>query len=540
MRMDAARDPRSDTQDSRVGQRKVVGGSGQHSGAPILISCCLEPGTPDPDAGWVDSGDFDEELAEADSLTADDQAVQRSGPASEELSVVLDDPIDVGAPIESDSQIAIERNVWSEAHQDMLHLAPGECEDESYLLYVRDIGKVESLTTSQERTLSILVERGRHLSSVQTRVWKPRATLSVEVGTTVDLIERVVKAQPVLDAVRRHVNIEDGLSMGQVLGSRLLRNAIDQVIGPELVGAVARDMNCDGLKASRAIVDLSMNSGLLPPRALQLLVVEDVASLHASVENDSLSMLLEPHTQELSRHYEMQKRAAELAENHLLQANFRLVTRIAEKYVGLGVPLLDLIQEGNLGLMRAVSRYRHREGVRLASYASFWIRSSIARAIADQARVARIPVHVVEKMSRVLRVADALRQELGREPRVCDIASRLNEEPDRVEEMITLLSGQAIFLGTSDVPDLTGVPSADEGDEGVLEEYVDRVLDELTPREKRVLQLRFGLKDGHARTLEEVGQEFNVTRERIRQIEAKAIRKLQHPSRTRKLRGLLD
>ena len=284
-------------------------------------------------------------------------------------------------------------------------------------------------------------------------------------------------------------------------------------------------------------IDLSVPEGVS---------IEDPVRMYLK-EIGKVSLLTADEEIELAKRMEQ---GDEEAKKRLAEANLRLVVSIAKRYVGRGMLFLDLIQEGNLGLIKAVEKFDYRKGYKFSTYATWWIRQAITRAIADQARTIRIPVHMVETINKLIRVSRQLLQELGREPTPEEIAEEMKMPVDRVREILKI-SQEPVSLETpigeeedshlGDYIQDDNVPvPADAAAFTLLKEQLIEVLGTLTEREQKVLRLRFGLDDGRARTLEEVGKEFNVTRERIRQIEAKALRKLRHPSRSRKLKDYLD
>ena len=302
------------------------------------------------------------------------------------------------------------------------------------------------------------------------------------------------------------------------------------------------DMDIDGIISDEEDVDME-NIDLSVPEGVS---IEDPVRMYLK-EIGKVPLLSAEREIELAQRME---EGDEDAKKELAEANLRLVVSIAKRYVGRGMLFLDLIQEGNLGLIKAVEKFDYHKGYKFSTYATWWIRQAITRAIADQARTIRIPVHMVETINKLIRVSRQLLQELGREPLPEEIAKELDMPVERVREILKI-SQEPVSLETpigeeedshlGDFIQDDNVPvPAEAAAQTLLKEQLDEVLDTLTEREQKVLRLRFGMNDGRARTLEEVGKEFDVTRERIRQIEAKALRKLRHPSRSRKLRDYLD
>ena len=340
------------------------------------------------------------------------------------------------------------------------------------------------------------------------------------------------KDQP-LDAEQMD-KIFDFLEASGVDVLRITENSADDLMLDD-------DMDIDGLDDEEEVeldkIDLSVPEGVS---------IEDPVRMYLK-EIGKVPLLSAEEEIELAKKMEQ---GDENAKKRLAEANLRLVVSIAKRYVGRGMLFLDLIQEGNLGLIKAVEKFDYRKGYKFSTYATWWIRQAITRAIADQARTIRIPVHMVETINKLIRVSRQLLQELGREPTPEEIAEEMKMPVERVREILKI-SQEPVSLETpigeeedshlGDFIQDDNVPvPADAAAFTLLKEQLIEVLGTLTEREQKVLRLRFGLDDGRARTLEEVGKEFNVTRERIRQIEAKALRKLRHPSRSRKLKDYLD
>ncbi|MFC2019236.1 RNA polymerase sigma factor RpoD [Chloroflexota bacterium] len=423
--------------------------------------------------------------------------------------------------------------------------------DDPVRMYLHEIGRVYLLTADDEKRLARKVEDGRHITKTRQAHLEAHGSLPSAPEVVITMIKELKKETNIIRLLQEKLALSAKASFIKTISDDKLRASIDGVINLELLQAIAHEMGSSMPEAELLLVNLSLNINLLPAKVLDVIGNSvTLADIDKLVSQPAFINKVQAQEKEIDAYLESIGDAGDKAKTRLTEANLRLVVSVAKKHIGRGMALPDLIQEGNIGLIRAVEKFDYRKGYKFSTYATWWIRQAITRAIADQARTIRVPVHMVETINKVLKTRRRLTQEYGREPTSDEIGREMEIPSDKVRDIVKVSQlpislespiGEEEDNHLSDfIEDKSALAPVDAASKQLLKEQIDSVLSSLTPRERRVLQLRFGLEDGRSRTLEEVGKEFDVTRERIRQIEAKALRKLRHPSRSRKLKDYLD
>ena len=535
---------------------------------------------------------LDEDALEDEDLLAEEEEVVPPESLDDDatdlgVEVVDEDPLAV-ARVAGEVPVKIDAEALEEPTQEELEALSADMIgiDDPVRMYLKEIGKVALLTAEEEVVLAKAIELGEqmvdepwkgiislhewthHDTERKTRTIKPQYRLpfgpeaarmvadAVSAEEAADLLVptadfHLIKAGKDATTDGTKELIKQARHLVQVYNDSLTAEAYLKLLDWAYLAVHNGDLDSRDNVGLRAIYDWTREAVGYPALKRWIDSGRDAELLKRLGTDPEV-----PANTKLAHRRGELVRIGRDAREQLTSANLRLVVSIAKKYIGRGMSFLDLIQEGNIGLIRAVEKFDYEKGYKFSTYATWWIRQAITRAIADQARTIRIPVHMVETINRLIRVSRTLLQELGREPTVEEIAEAMSKgqeqvvTPEKVREIIKV-SQEPVSLETpigeeedshlgDFIEDRGALAPAEAASHQLLKEQVEAVLDSLTGRERRVLQLRFGLEDGRARTLEEVGKEFNVTRERIRQIEAKALRKFRHPSRSRKLKDYLE
>jgi RNA polymerase primary sigma factor len=425
-----------------------------------------------------------------------------------------------------------------------------ELGEDSLNLYLDEVGKTPLLNAEEERVLGSQIEEGKHLSRLEEDWVAEHNSQPSAIDLLVVLMERFSRARLLFETLYHYLGLPSHGSIAEKVLHSGLRRAIDGNIDQHLSGAIAKITKESQIRTGQALIQLSLDSRLIPWHVIERAVQKkSLAEFGDVLQSPEFRDKLEAHRSEIVKHFEQIRDRTRQATNHMIQANLRMVVSVAKGHIGWDVPLPDLIQEGNIGLMQAVQKFDHRRGFKFSTYAIPWIWQAINRAVNDQSRIVRLPGHLVDALTKLARAKNSLSQKLGRPPTEKELASETGLPLKKIESLLKLGSSGPVsfetpvgdegsqlgdFIGDRAIPD-----PEEEATASLLKAKLSRTLESLTPRERRIIELRFGLGNEYSRTLEETGTELGLTKERIRQIEKEALAKLRHPSNSRELVGYL-
>jgi len=444
--------------------------------------------------------------------------------------------------------------VGQEAEFSKLEITPQkrkvELDEDTLNLYFDEVGQIPLLHGEETKILTSQIEDGKHLVRLEKDWIAEHGAQPSAIDLLLASVERFSQARLLFETLYQYLELPSHGSIAEKVSNPDLRRAIDGNIDQNLSSAIAKITGVSQTRIEKSVIELSLDSRLIPWH-----IIEEAGQKSSLIEFGEMLQSpefrdkLEAYRSEIVKHFEQIRERTRRATNHMIQANLRLVVSVAKGHIDWGVPMLDLIQEGNIGLMQAVQKFDHRRGYKFSTYAIPWIWQAINRAVNDQSRMVRLPGHVVDDLTKLVRARNSLAQKLGRQPTEKELASEAGLPSKKIESLLKVISGVPVSLDTAVgedgsqlgdfIADQAILQPEEQSTASLLREELSKTLESLTPRERRIIELRFGLGNEYSRTLAEVGTELGLSKERIRQIEKEALAKLRHPSHSRELIGYL-